>query len=75
MQRQLPLKSEECVNRRRKIMGTDPPLKAPTGFFTGKGVTSANLRVDVWKLRVARTATEGVERVRIAGERMREAIV
>lgn len=53
---------------------TDPPLNAPTGFRTGRGAaTSANLRVDVWKLRVVRAA-EGEER-RIAGLSMRVAIL
>ncbi len=48
---------------------TDPPLKAPTGFRTGKGVASANLRAEVVKLRVV----DDAETARITG-RMREAI-
>lgn len=53
---------------------TYPPLKAPTGLRTGS-TTSAILREEVWKLRVVRRAEEGEERERMAGERMRAAIL
>lgn len=54
---------------------TDPPLNAPTGFRTGKGVASWNLRAELWKLRVMRREAEGDVRRRIAGEKLREAIL
>lgn len=45
---------------------TDPPLKAPTGFLTGRGVeTSANRREDVESCLDVRRAAEGMERWRI----------
>ena len=60
---------------RIEISCTHPPLNAPTGFLTGKGAaTSASLREDVWKLRVARIAVEGEERARIDGDRIRDAM-
>lgn len=55
----------------RKRSQTHPPLNAPTGFRTGNGVTSANLRADVVKPRTA----VGVDNVRIAAGRTRAAIV
>lgn len=61
---------------RMDLNTTYPPLKAPTGFRTGNGVTtSASLLDDVWKLLVVRRAAEGVARARMAGDSMRDAIV
>ena len=54
--------------------GTYPPLKAPTGFRTGKGIASANRRGDVWKLRDMRREADGVEMRRIDGRRVRDAM-
>ncbi len=55
------------------VTNTYPPLNAPTGFRTGNGETSANLRGEVWKLRVAFNVAAGVDK-RMAGLRMRVAI-
>jgi hypothetical protein len=55
---------------------TYPPLKAPTGFFTGNGAaTSASLGDDEAKARDALKAMEGEERVRKAGAKERGDIV
>ena len=54
---------------------THPPLNAPTGFRTGRGTASASLREDVWKLRVVRRVAEGSIVARIAGARIRDAMV
>jgi len=56
-------------------MATHPPLKAPYGFRTGKGVASASLRDEVWKVLAVRRATDGAERARMAVERVRADIV
>lgn len=71
---------EECggaVATQRLILeqeSTDPPLKAPTGFRTGKGAASVNLREDEWKLRAARRVAAGEDAARIIGDRRRDAI-
>ena len=52
---------------------THPPLKAPTGFRTGKDATSAASLRDEWKLRAVRKAVEAG--VRVACARIRNAIV
>lgn len=55
---------------------TYPPLKAPTGLFTGNGAaTSASLRDDEAKLRDVLKAMEGEVRLRKAGARVRGDIV
>ena len=53
---------------------TNPPRKAPTGFRTGKGVASANLRDEVWKLRDVRRAADDEEIRRVDGKRIRDAM-
>jgi hypothetical protein len=63
-------------NKNRNNQSTDPPLNAPTGFRTGRGVAaSANLREEVWKLRDSWIVAGVEETERIAGNRMRDAMI
>lgn len=53
---------------------TDPPLKAPTGFRTGKVAAASASRVEVWKRRTVRSEACGDDIARIAGESNRDAM-
>lgn len=54
---------------------THPPRKAPTGFLTGRGVTSARRRGEVVKARVEAVRRGADAKARILGARTLDAII